>query len=31
MNNPTILWLKIIKFFVADPGSGMEEIRIRDP
>jgi hypothetical protein len=44
MNNPdhisesleTILWVKILKFFDADPGwkkfgSGMENIRIRDP
>jgi hypothetical protein len=26
-----ILWVKILKFFDADPGSGMEKIRIRDP
>jgi hypothetical protein len=25
------LWVKILKFFDADPGSGMEHIRIRDP
>jgi hypothetical protein len=39
MNNPdhsseslkTIFWVKIFKFFDADPGSGMEKIRIRDP
>jgi hypothetical protein len=46
MNNPnlisesleTIFWVKILKFFDADPGwkkywygSGMEKIRIRDP
>jgi hypothetical protein len=24
-------WVKILKFFDADPGSRMEEIRIRDP
>jgi hypothetical protein len=38
MNNPdhifesleTIFWVKILKFFVADPGSEMEKIRIRD-
>ena len=38
MNNPnhssasleTIFWVKIHKFFDADPGSGMEEIQIRD-
>ncbi len=39
MNNPdhisdslpiTIFWVKILKFFVVDPGSGMEKIRIRD-
>ncbi len=38
MNNPddfsesleTIFWVKIRKFFDADPGSGMEKIRIRD-
>jgi hypothetical protein len=37
MNNPdqisesleTILWVKILKFFEADPGSEMEKIRIR--
>jgi hypothetical protein len=23
-------WVKIIKFFDADPGSGMETVRIRD-
>jgi hypothetical protein len=23
--------VKILKFFVADPGSGMETVRIRDP
>ncbi len=23
-------WVKILKFFYADPGSGMEKIRIRD-
>jgi hypothetical protein len=26
----TIFWVKILKFFYADPGSGMENIRIRD-
>jgi hypothetical protein len=26
----TIFWVKILKFFDADPGSGMEKIRIRD-
>jgi hypothetical protein len=39
MNNPdhisecleTIFLVKILKFFEADPGSGMEKIRIRDP
>jgi hypothetical protein len=38
MNNPdhisesldTIFWVKILKFFDADPGSEMENIRIRD-
>jgi hypothetical protein len=38
MNNPdiisesleTIFWVKIFKFFDADPGSGMERIGIRD-
>jgi hypothetical protein len=38
MNNPdhiyesleTIVWIKILKFFIADPGSGMEKIQIRD-
>jgi hypothetical protein len=38
MNNPdhisesleTIFWVKILKSFVADPGPGMEKIRIRD-
>jgi hypothetical protein len=24
-------WVKILKFFYADPGSWMEKIRIRDP
>jgi hypothetical protein len=24
-------WVKILKFFDADPGSGMEKSRIRDP
>jgi hypothetical protein len=24
-------WVKILKFFDADPGSGMENVRIRDP
>jgi hypothetical protein len=23
-------WVKILKFFDADPGSGMEKVRIRD-
>jgi hypothetical protein len=28
----TIFWVNILKFFDADPGSGMEKIRIRrDP
>jgi hypothetical protein len=27
----TIFWVKILKFFDADPGSGKEKIRIRDP
>jgi hypothetical protein len=39
MNNPdhiseilgTIFRVKMLKFFDADPGSGMEKIRIRDP
>jgi hypothetical protein len=39
VNNPdhisecleAIFWVKILKFFDADPGSGMERIRIRDP
>jgi hypothetical protein len=39
MNNPdhiseslkTIFWVKILKFFVVDPGSWMGKIRIRDP
>jgi hypothetical protein len=26
-----IFWVKILKFFDADPGSGMEKIRIWDP
>ncbi len=26
----TIFWIKIFKFFDADPGSGMEKIRIRE-
>ncbi len=38
MNNPdhisesleTVFGVKILKFFEADPGSGMEKIRIRD-
>jgi len=38
MNNPdhisesleTIFWVKILKFFDADPGSGIEKMRIRD-
>jgi hypothetical protein len=38
MNNPyhisesleTIFWVKILEFFDADPGSGMEKIRIWD-
>ncbi len=36
MNNPvprafkTFFWVKILKFFDSDPGSGMEKIRIRD-
>ncbi len=38
MNNPdhisesleTIFWVTILKFFNADPGSGMEKIQIRD-
>ncbi len=38
MNNPdhisesfeTIIWVKILKFFDAGPGSGMKKIRIRD-
>jgi hypothetical protein len=27
----TFFWAKLLKFFNADPGSGMEEIRIWDP
>jgi hypothetical protein len=27
----TIFWVRILKFFDADPGSGMEKIRIQDP
>jgi hypothetical protein len=27
----TIFWVKIFKFFDADPGFGMEKIRIPDP
>jgi hypothetical protein len=27
----TIFWVKILKFFDADPGSGMKKIPIRDP
>jgi hypothetical protein len=27
----TIFWVKILKFFFADPGSGMEKNLIRDP
>jgi hypothetical protein len=38
MNNPdhiseslkTFFWVKILKFFDADPGSGMDRIQIRD-
>jgi hypothetical protein len=38
MNNPdhisesleTIFWVKVLKFFDADPGSGTEKIRIQD-
>ncbi len=38
MNNPdhisesleTIFWVKILKFFNADPGSGIKKIRFRD-
>jgi hypothetical protein len=38
MNNPdhisesleTIFWVKILKFFYADPGSGMEKIRVHN-
>jgi hypothetical protein len=26
----TISWVKILKFFDADPGPGMEKIRIQD-
>ena len=26
----TIIWVKILKFFDADPGSGMENILIRE-
>ncbi len=26
----TTFWVKILKFFDVDPGSGMEKIRIRD-
>jgi hypothetical protein len=27
----TIFWVKTLQFFDADPGSGIEKIRIRDP
>ncbi len=27
----TIFWVKMLKFFDADPGYGMGKIRIRDP
>jgi hypothetical protein len=30
-NHFFFLWVKILKFFDADPGSGMETVRIRDP
>jgi hypothetical protein len=36
MNNPDHIsesleaWVKILNFFDADPGSGMEKIRIKD-
>jgi hypothetical protein len=38
MNNPdhisksleTNFWVRILKFFDADPGSGMEKLQIRD-
>ncbi len=30
-SSETVLWVKILEFFYADPGSGMEKIRIRDP
>jgi hypothetical protein len=26
----TIFWVKMLKFFDADPGSGIEKIRMRD-
>ena len=26
----TIIWVKTLQFFDADPGSGMEKIQIRD-
>jgi hypothetical protein len=28
-NLETIFWVKILKFFDADPGCGLEKIRIR--
>jgi hypothetical protein len=32
MKNPDhIFWVKILKFFEADPGSGIEQIRIWEP
>jgi hypothetical protein len=30
-NLETIFWVKILKFFNMNPGSGMEKIRIQDP
>jgi hypothetical protein len=27
----TNFWVKILKFFIADPGSGMENLWILDP
>jgi hypothetical protein len=29
-NLKTLFWVKILKFFNADPGSGVEKIRIRN-
>jgi hypothetical protein len=31
LDHISVFWVKILKFFDADPGSMMEKIRIRDP